>query len=198
MMPTPRLLLSLLLLGVSPAPLLAADSPAAPVAEVVKHSQWNGFERLDFKVDGRDALLVVPKTPAAENPWIWRTEFFGHEPQADLALLAKGFHVAYVDVQNMYGSPVAMGHMEKFHTRLTTEWKLSTRPVLEGFSRGGLFALNWAVKHSNLVSSLYLDAPVCDFKSWPAGFGKGKNSPDDWQRCKKQYGAGVRRRSPRL
>lgn len=34
-------------------------------------------------------------------------EFFGHEPQADIVLTAKGFHIAYVNVQNLYGSPTA-------------------------------------------------------------------------------------------
>ena len=154
----------------------------------VKNSQWNGYERLDFTVDGRACLLVLPKTPAIGRPWIWRTEFFGHEPQADLALLEKGFHAAYMDVQNMYGAPPAIAHMEKFHTYLTASHQLSALPVLEGFSRGGLFALNWVIAHPDRVSCLYLDAPVCDFKSWPAGFGKGKGSPGDWVRCKQIYG----------
>ena len=38
------------------------------------------------------------------------------------------------------------------------------------------------------MSCLYLDAPVCNFKSWPAGFGKGKGSPGDWERCKQIHG----------
>ena len=107
-------------------------------------SQWQGYERLDFQVDGRDCLLIVPKEPAAGKPWIWRTEFFGHEPQGDLALVGKGFHVAYIDVQNMYGAPVALDHMDRFYDHLTRERGLGPKPVLEGFSRGGLFSLNWA------------------------------------------------------
>lgn len=167
--------------------LCRAQQPPAE-AGTVRKSVWNGFERLDFKVDGRACLLILPKTPAPGRPWIWRTEFFGHEPQADIALVAQGFHAAYMDVQNKYGAPVAIAHMEKFHAHLKAEFQLSARPVLEGFSRGGLFALNWAVAHPDLVSSLYLDAPVCDFKSWPAGWGKGKHSPGDWAGCRKVYG----------
>lgn len=159
---------------------MAAEPPA--------RSTWNGYERLDFVVDGRKALLVVPKTVAPGKPWIWRTEFFGHEPQADLALLGKGFHVAYVDVQNMYGAPVAMKHMDAFYTHLHREYGLSRRPVLEGFSRGGLFAFNWAARHPDQVAAIYADAPVLDFKSWPGGKGKGKGSPGDWDQLKKAYG----------
>jgi pimeloyl-ACP methyl ester carboxylesterase len=165
----------------------AGDGKQANVA-ADRISNWEGFERHDFEIDGRKCLLVMPATPAAGKPWIWRTEFFGHEPQADLALLHKGFHVAYMDVQNMYGAPVALDHMDKFHEHLTTSRGLAQKTVLEGFSRGGLFALNWAARHPDKVACVYNDAPVCDFKSWPGGKGKGRGSPDDWQRCLNVYG----------
>ena len=151
-------------------------------------SVWEGYERIDFVVDNRPCLLVLPKTPAPGRPWIWRTEFFGHEPQADLTLLDRGFHVAYMDVQNMYGAPKAVAHMDAFYTHLTGTRGLSEKVTLEGFSRGGLFAFNWAAKNPNKVNALYLDAPVCDFKSWPGGKGIGPGSPEDWDRCLKMYG----------
>lgn len=152
-----------------------------------KVSTWNGLEKRDFQVDGRDGFLVVPKTPAVGKPWIWRTEFFGHEPQADLALAAKGFHLAYFNVQNMYGSPKSLDHMDKFYEHLTATRGLSKKVVLEGFSRGGLFSLNWAARNPDRVACIYNDAPVCDFKSWPGGKGKGKGSAADWQRCLQAY-----------
>jgi pimeloyl-ACP methyl ester carboxylesterase len=71
---------------------------------------------------------------------------------------------------------------------LTETFGLATQCVLEGFSRGALFALNWAALNPQFVACLYLDAPVCDFKSWPGGRGKGKGSVDDWQRLKQVYG----------
>jgi len=161
----------------------AQETKAAPVV-----SDWKGWKRLDFDSGGRKALLVVPKQAAPGNPWIWRTEFFGHEPQADLVLLEKGYHVAYLNVQNLYGAPVAIEAMDRFHAQLVSDHGLSGKVVLEGFSRGGLFAFNWAVKNPGKVASLYVDAPVCDFKSWPGGKGKGKGSPGDWKRCLEAYG----------
>ncbi len=159
-----------------------------PSWAVERISGWQGHERVDFQVNGRDCLLVRPAHPAPGRPWIWRTEFFGHEPQADLALLALGYHVAYINVQNLYGAPVALDHMDAFYAHLTQQHQLGAKTVLEGFSRGGLFALNWAARHPERVAALYLDAPVCDFKSWPAGRGQGKGSPVDWERCKTAYG----------
>ena len=157
-------------------------------ASVADTILWHGFRKLNFSVDGRDCLLVFPAAPAAGKPWIWRTEFFGHEPQGDLALLSNGWHVAYIDVQNMYGAPVALDHMDRFYEHLTRQFQLASKPVLEGFSRGGLFAFNWAARHPDRVACLYVDAPVCDFKSWPAGWGRGKGSTNDWARCKNVYG----------
>ncbi|MCX6993794.1 MAG: alpha/beta hydrolase [Kiritimatiellaeota bacterium] len=154
----------------------------------VKKSLWQGYARQDFTVDGRECLLVIPKTSAPGNPWIWRTEFFGHEPQGDVMLLGKGFHVAYMDVQNMYGAPVALDHMDKFYAYLTKERALASKTVLEGFSRGGLFAFNWAARNPGKVAAIYVDAPVCDFKSWPGGKDKNTASADDWARCKQAYG----------
>ena len=154
----------------------------------VKKSVWQGFEKLDFSVDGRAAWVVVPKAAAPGKPWIWRTEFFGHEPQGDLGLLSNGWHVAYVNVQNLYGAPVALDAMDKFYAHVRQTYGLNAKTVLEGFSRGGLFAFNWAARHPDQVASLYVDAPVCDFKSWPGGKGKGKGSVGDWKRLKEVYG----------
>ena len=175
--------LTALALLATPAVVLHAGE-AAPFPG--RKSQWNGYDRYDFVVDGRNCFVVVPPAAAPGKPWIWRTEFFGHEPQADLALLAKGFHAVYMDVQNMYGAPVAIRHMDAFYAELTGQHGLAKKTVLEGFSRGGLFAFNWAAAHPDRVACIYADAPVCDFKSWPGG--KGHGSPGDWQNLLKVYG----------
>ena len=53
-------------------------------------SKWNGFDKLDFVLIGHEATIVKPANAAPGKPWIWRTEFFGHEPQGDIALLNAG------------------------------------------------------------------------------------------------------------
>ena len=150
-------------------------------------SLWNGFERLDFQVAGRDCLLVLPKTPASGRPWIWHPEFFGHEPQADVALLGKGFHAAYINVQNLYGAP-----------RRWTQWMRLTEadervsPRAQGGARRvqprRAVRLQLGARHPDQVASLYVDAPVCDFKSWPGGKGHGKGSRGDWEHLQEVYG----------
>lgn len=154
----------------------------------VQKSHWNGHEQLTFKVGGRSALLVVPTAPAPGNPWIWRTEFFGVDPQADVALLGKGFHVAYIDVGGMFGAPAALDAMDGFYDHVVKAHALAPKAVLEGFSRGGLYAMNWAARHPDRVSCIYLDAPVCDFKSWPGGGGRSRFAGREWRQLLQAYG----------
>lgn len=157
-------------------------------ADESKKTSWNAYDQLQFTFENRAALLVQPKTPADGKPWIWRTEFFGHEPQADLALLAAGWHVAYLKVSDMYGAPPAIEAMAKFHDHLVKEHGLANRAVLEGFSRGGLYGVNYAAAHPDHTAALYLDAPVLDIRSWPGGKGKGPGTPNCWQECLAIYG----------
>ena len=150
-------------------------------------SKWQGFERVDFTVDGRRCWVVVPNSPAEGRPWIWRARFFGHEPQADIALLNEGFHVAYCDVGSLFGNPQAVAYWDAFYKKVTEKHGLNPRPALEGMSRGGLIIYNWAVANPEKVACIYGDAPVCDFKSWPGGKGTGKGSPGDWKKCLQAY-----------
>ncbi|WP_459558057.1 SGNH/GDSL hydrolase family protein [Lacunimicrobium album] len=151
-------------------------------------SEWKGFQRIDFKLGERKAHLVFPKKMAVGHPWIWRTEFFGAFDMADQMLLKEGWVVAYVDMQNLYGSPIAMEVMDRFHEVVTKEFDLAEKVVLEGFSRGGLYAFNWAALRPEKVAAIYADAPVLDFKSWPGGKGRGPGNAKDWERCLKAYG----------
>ena len=169
----------------------AADDPAQSSLnpKPVEHQpeEWNGYEIVKFQVGGRGGLLVIPKEPAPGKHWIWRTEFFGIDPQADIALLGEGVFVAYVGVGGLFGAPVALDAMDAFYDHVTQTYGLNAKTVLEGFSRGGLYALNWAIRHPERVACLYLDAPVCDFKSWPGGGGRVRMSGRDWNDCLRAY-----------
>jgi pimeloyl-ACP methyl ester carboxylesterase len=156
-------------------------------AVTVRSSQWEGFERRDFQFEGRDAILVMPAKAADGKPWIWRMEFFGHEPQADLALLAAGWHVAYIHVSDMYGAPPAIETMNAFHDELVRAYGLNQRAVLEGFSRGGLYAGNFAIAHPDKTAALYLDAAVMDIRVWPGGKGTIPGNPKEWENALKLF-----------
>ena len=139
-------------------------------------------------IDGRPVLVVAPKEPAPGRPWVWHGEFFGHKPAPDIALLKRGFHVVYMRVPNMLGAPAAVAHWDAFYEELTDKYRFAEKVALVGLSRGGLYCYNWAAANPDKVACIYGDAPVCDFKSWPGGKGKGKGSPRDWQLVLECYG----------
>ena len=164
--------------------LLTSLFTAHGAAPTVTESTWHGFRRIDFTFEGHPAVLVFPPHAAPGKPWVWRAEWFGdaHAPQASLALVARGWHLAYLQASDLYGAPVAMKLFDAFHRRLTSEYGLSPKVVLEGVSRGGLYAFNFAADYPEHVAALYLDAPALDIRSWP-----GPKSPL-WPECLRCYG----------
>ncbi len=130
-------------------------------------SEWSGCERYDFAFKDRSAIVVAPKIVAKGKPWIWRPAFFDAFASVDKALLEKGFHVVYYDLTHCYGNPRAVALGTEFYEYIHKEQGLSEKVTLEGFSRGGLYALNWAAANPDKVACIYLDAPVCDVFSWP-------------------------------
>ncbi|MFA9392417.1 MAG: alpha/beta hydrolase family protein [Prolixibacteraceae bacterium] len=148
---------------------------------------WNSFEMVDSTLNGINFKLAIPKKANMYRDWIWRARFWGHEPQLDIALLEKGFHVAYIETGGMYGSPKTLQIWDEFYRLITQNYHLNKKVVLEGMSRGGLPVFNWGNANAENVACIYADAPVCDFKSWPGGKFSGSGSVDDWKLCLEQY-----------
>lgn len=134
-------------------------------------------------VRGREITAAVPESPAPGRPWVWRAEFLGAFDAVDRALLKRGWHIGYINLSDMYGCPEAVGLMHEFYRHMTGVLSLGTRPVLFGFSRGGLYAVNYALAHPDCVGMVYLDAPVMDMNDWP------KSDAALWAECLKCHGA---------
>jgi pimeloyl-ACP methyl ester carboxylesterase len=58
---------------------------------------------------------------------------------------------------------------------------------MEGFSRGGMAAMNWPIRNPTKCSAIYIDAPVLDFKSWPGGGGRSRFAGRDWRALLDSY-----------
>lgn len=151
-------------------------------------AEWHGFEKREFTVDGVAGYVVLPQVAAPGRPWLWRARFPEFNPRAAEGLLAKGYHVAYYDLPNVFGSPKAVENWDHFYAHVRREFGLAEKMALEGVSRGGLFVYNWAVKNPEKVDCIYCESPVCDMKSWPGGKGKGQGSKSDWEQALAAYG----------
>jgi len=166
---------------------VASSADTAP-ATPDRRTDWHGYDQFHFEIAGRPAYIVVPKQVAPGRPWVWRARFPNFHADADVLLLGRGIHIAYVDVAGLYGAPRAMEIADAFYRELTTRRGFALKPVLEGVSRGGLFVYNLTARHPDRIAGIYCDTPVLDFKSWPGGKGQGLGSPGSWQECLRAYG----------
>ncbi len=151
-------------------------------------STWHGFQKYEFDFAHHTAHIVLPEKSLAGNPWVFRARFPNWHYQMDSILLSEGFAIAYINTNNQFGSPRAVEVWNRFYNYLTKVRNFNKKVSLEGVSRGGLFIYNFAKKYPERINCIYAEAPVCDFKSWPGGFGDGKGSAADWKRLKKEYG----------
>jgi pimeloyl-ACP methyl ester carboxylesterase len=142
---------------------------------------WHGFDRYDFVMDNaslsitpikaaedekdgikhttdgqRRCLVVVPMAAAPGNPWSWRGCYWDHQPQSEVELLKRGFHIAYIEASATL-RPGAQ--WDAWYAFLAEQHGLSRKPAFVGMSRGGEFALTWATAHPDRVSCIYADNP---------------------------------------
>jgi len=137
-------------------------------------ADYKGYESYNFEINGRKSIVIAPKEAADGKPWVWRTEFLGAFDIVDMAMLERGWHVCYHKCSDMYGCPQAIAWMREFQKVAEEEFGLSPYPALFGFSRGGLYAVNYAKTYPYKVGLLYLDAPVLDIRNWPITTGTDK------------------------
>ncbi len=143
-----------------------------------KTSWHDGFDRYDFVMDEatlsirpfkraederfgvkapakgqRRCIVVVPKSPAPGNPWSWRGCYWDHEPQTEVELLRRGFHVAFI-------TPDPDRTWDAWYAYLTETHGLAKKPAFVGMSKGGVNAYEWATAHPDKVSCIYADNPA--------------------------------------
>jgi len=178
-------LLSILCLA---ALLWTAKSPAADPHFTGEKSAWHeGFERFDYLLDEktlaiepfkrpddekfnvkdppagkRRCLVVVPKQPAQGNPWSWQGCYWDHEPQTEVELLRRGYHIAYISANATLRPDKTW---EAWYAWLTEQHGLSPRPAFVGMSRGGEYAYQWSTQHPDKVSCIYADNPAINAES---------------------------------
>ena len=145
-------------------------------------SDYRGFLREDFTVRGRNCFIAYPDAPAEGRKWIWRAEFPGAFDTVDVDLMKKGYALGYIGASDMYGCPESVELMKAFYDEMVLRG-FNKKTVIFGFSRGGLYSVNYALKYPETVAALYLDAPVLDIKSWPGGMMTGVGSQKEFDDC---------------
>ncbi len=149
--------------------------------EGAKSAWHDGFDRFDFVMDEetlaiapfaapegekfwvkdpakgqRRCIVIAPKQAAPGNPWSWRGCYWDHEPQTEIELLRRGFHVAYISAN----ATLKPGReWDAWYAFLTEKHALSAKPAFIGMSRGGEYAYTWGTANPDKVSCIYADNP---------------------------------------
>ncbi len=157
----------------------AAPSQNSPMDFDGGKSTWHdGFVRHDFVMDEetfaitpftrpegegfavgapakgqRRCIVVVPRKPAPGNPWSWQGCYWDHQPQAEVELLRRGFHIAFI-------TPDPGKQWDAWYAYLTEKHGLSKKPAFDGMSKGGVNAYQWATANPDKVSCIYADNPA--------------------------------------
>jgi phosphohistidine phosphatase SixA len=143
-----------------------------------KTTWHDGFERYDFLMDEtsfaitsfkrpesenfavgnppkgqRRCIVVVPKQPARGNPWSWQACYWDHEPQTEVELLRRGFHIVFI-------TPDPGKQWDAFYSWLTEKHGLSAKPAFVGMSKGGVNEYDWTTANPEKVSCIYADNPA--------------------------------------
>lgn len=135
----------------------------------MKELLWNGFNRVDFLFEGREAILVFPKQPNENKNWLFKTEYFDAFPEFEIEMLKRGWHLAYIKNVTRWCIDEDLDLKKRFAEHLHEKYGLYTKCIPVGMSCGGLIACKFAAKYPQFVSALYLDAPVMNLLSCPAG-----------------------------
>ena len=123
------------------------------------------MEVLNLEYCGKEVVVIRPDKP--NGKWIWKTEFLYAFDAAERRLTELGYTRVYYRISDMYGSYRAIRMMHDFRKYIVEKFDLEEKCILFGFSRGGLYAFNFALFYPEYVEKMYLDAPVLDFRTWP-------------------------------
>jgi len=137
---------------------------------------WHGFEMLKFSFEARRAILVKPEKNCEGNKWLLKTEYFDAFPDFELEMLKRGYHLAFVSNKTRWHDKSDDGVKDRFCEFLSNEFGLCDKCMPVGMSCGGMHAIYFASCYPQRVAAMYIDAPVINLLSCPAGIGKGTTS----------------------
>jgi pimeloyl-ACP methyl ester carboxylesterase len=132
------------------------DATGAITPMTAPASEVTGFS-VDVKLtDGkRRCVVVVPKKAAPGYPWSWQGCYWNHQPQTEVELLKRGFHIAFV-APDAGRQGKAWDTWYKF---LTEKHGLAKKSAFIGMSKGGVNEFNWGGANPDKVACIYADNP---------------------------------------
>ncbi|MBO5453609.1 MAG: alpha/beta fold hydrolase [Clostridia bacterium] len=128
-------------------------------------------------LNDREVIICHPEKP--NGKWALKTEYFNAFPEVQNTLLDMGYYIAHIKNKTRWHHPSDTEARFNLAQYMSERFGVSKKCVIIGMSCGGLQGIYFASKYPQFVSCMYLDAPVVNLLSCPAGLGKGKESVFD-------------------
>ena len=128
--------------------------------------QWNGYKCEKFDFEGYEAIIVFPSVKP-NGKLAFKTLYFNAFPDVEMKLLDHGFHLAYIKSRTRFGTKDDCDRKGRLICYLAEKYNLSKKCVPIGMSCGGAHAVCFAGHHPELVSCMWIDAPVLNFNDFP-------------------------------
>ena len=134
--------------------------------------EWHsGYQIQTDIVDGRKVQIAIPKEP--NGKWALKTEYFDEFPAVQTKLLEMGYYIAHIKNKTRWHHWSDTDARAKLSEYMAEKFQVQKKCVIIGMSCGGMQGIYFAAKYPELVSCMYLDAPVVNFLSCPMGIGVG-------------------------
>ncbi|MBE6572725.1 MAG: alpha/beta hydrolase [Ruminococcaceae bacterium] len=121
---------------------------------------------------GREVIICHPEKP--NGKWALKTEYFWAFPEVQNILLEMGYYVAYIASKTRWHHPSDTDARAELAQYMSERFRVRKKCVIIGMSCGGMQGIYFASKYPELVSCLYLDAPVVNLLSCPGALGKSQ------------------------
>ena len=149
---------------------------------------WNGFEEKVFLYEERNAKIIYPSCES-NGKLILKTEYLDAFPGFEIAMLNRGYTLCFVSHPTRWAPDSETHIMANFVKYVAAELGILAKCIVVGLSCGGLQGARLAQLYPELVSVLYLDAPVLNILSM-AGLGECRKEsvPQFWRELVSTYG----------
>lgn len=127
--------------------------------------RWHGFLLHEVSVDSSKVFVVAPVKAAAGRPWVWRVCPPAYHCQMDSVLVARGFHIIYVDLGELINSTDVMSSADLIYKKVTSKYGLNKQVAFEGVDLSSLFIFSFAGLWPERVCCIYAESPVLNFNA---------------------------------
>ena len=138
---------------------------------------FEGFCREEFLFEDRPAVIVFPREKKPGAVPLLKCEYWNAFPALEEEMLRRGHALLFIRNDDRWARPEELSRKARFLRFAAEKYGLPVRSIPVGMSCGGQIAVKFASDFPELVSVLYLDAPVMNYISCPLGAGIGEELP---------------------